>query len=495
MNRATRRAARTATRRTKREQRDSTLPPGHGGKVLDKLLLLEKVIPRDQVLQVLRDTGCLDSRRCTLTFEVTCWLVLAMGILTNIPLRAVFKASRSLHKCEDTPHRSSLSVARQRLGIAPLRRLFYLIARPLATEQTPGAFYKGHRKMAVDAVVMTVPDTDANVKAFGRSSGGRGEAAFPQVRKLSMIEVGTHAEVAFVAKGFRSEGGRDEQSLMPALLKHLRQGMLLMWDSGLYSFELWRQAVDTGGQLLVRLSSVMHLPVHQQLSDGSYLSKVYPSTYWQEKDRYGISVRVICYTHDDPRRVNCQVEHRLLTTLLDPIKYPAVELICLYHERWEIELVYDEQKTHQHPKRAEKPTHLRSETPAGVIQELYALSLGHYMTRALMVQAAEREDLDPDRLSFLNCLRVLRDRMVEYACKPAGEREDFYEAILEEMSKERTDPRRNRINPRVVKVKMSKFDKKKPEHKGIPKLEKTFEQSIVLLGTPPVGETQVHVKN
>jgi hypothetical protein len=491
MNRATRRAAK---RTTKREQRDSTLPPGHGGKILDKLLLLEKFIPRDQVLQVLLDTRCLDARRCTLTFEVTCWLVLAMGILTDMPIRAVFKAARSLHKSEDTPHRSSLSVARQRLGIAPLRRLFYCICRPLATEQTPGAFYKGLRKMAIDATVMTVPDTEANLKAFGRSSGGRGEAAFPQVRKLSMIEVGTHAEVAFVAKGFRSEGGRDEQSLMPALLKHLCQSMLLMWDSGLYSFKLWQLATATGGQLLVRLSSVMHLPVQQELSDGSYLSKVYPRTYDRWKDRNGIPVRVIRYTHDDPRRVDCQVEHRLLTTLLDPVKYPARELICLYHERWEIELVYDEQKTHQHPKRAEKPTHLRSETPKGVIQELYTLSLGHYVTRAMMALAAQREGLDPDRLSFLNCLRVLRNRMGEYACEPASAREDFYEAILEEMGKERTEPRRNRINPRVVKVKMSKFDKKKPEHKGIPKLEKTFQESIVLLGTPPTEKTQADVK-
>src|SRR3954462_8686713 len=108
----------------------------------------------------------------------------------------------------------------------------------------------------------------------------------------------------------------------------------------------------------------------------------------------------------------------------------------------------------------------------------------------MMAEAARREGLDPDRLSFLNCLRVLRNRVPEDAGKPASEREDFYEAILEEMSKERTEPRRNRINPRVVKVKMSKFDKKKPEHKGIPKWEKTFEESIVLLRSPVIEETQ-----
>src|SRR5262245_58049109 len=119
-------------RTTKRRHRESTLPEGHGGRILDKLLLLEQVIPPGEVLQVLEDTGCLDARRCTLTFSVTCWLVLAMGILTELPIRQVFKACRRLYHDEDTPHRSSLCRARQRLGVAPLRLLFERIARPLA---------------------------------------------------------------------------------------------------------------------------------------------------------------------------------------------------------------------------------------------------------------------------------------------------------------------------------------------------------------------------
>src|SRR6187397_2406102 len=134
-------------RATKRERRDSTLPEGHGARVLDKLLLLEHVIPPDEVLQVLKDTDCLDSRSCTLTFEVTCWLVLAMGILTDLSIRLVFKAARRLYHNEDTPHRSSLCRARQRLGVAPLRVLYERTARPLATAETPGAFYKGLRLM------------------------------------------------------------------------------------------------------------------------------------------------------------------------------------------------------------------------------------------------------------------------------------------------------------------------------------------------------------
>ena len=148
------------TRATKHEQRDSTLPVGHGARVLDKLLLLEYVISRDQVLQVLHDTDCFDARRCTLTFEVTCWVVLAMGILTELPIRQVFKAARRLYPDEDTPHRSSLCRARQRLGVAPLRLLFERIARPLASDTTPGAFYRGLRLMGVDGVLYNVPDSD-----------------------------------------------------------------------------------------------------------------------------------------------------------------------------------------------------------------------------------------------------------------------------------------------------------------------------------------------
>src|SRR5262245_3693954 len=100
--------------------------------LLDRLLLLEQFIPPAEVEQVLRDCGCLDSRRCTLSFRVTLWLVVAMGVLTALPMRAVFKASVSLHRLARTPTRSALCMARQRLGIGPLRRLFYRVARPLA---------------------------------------------------------------------------------------------------------------------------------------------------------------------------------------------------------------------------------------------------------------------------------------------------------------------------------------------------------------------------
>lgn len=458
------------------------LPAGQTARILDRLLLLEKIIGPQHVRQALHDTGCFDSRRCTLSREVIFWLVLAMGILTELPIRQVFKYARRLRADEATPHRSSLCLARQRLGLAPLRRLFQLLVRPLATPQTPGAFYHHWRLMALDGSVYNVFDSPANAHAFGRPSAGpRGDGAFPQIRKLSLVEVGTHVEIAFVAKGIK-EPGSSEQRLAPGLFRHLQPDMLLLWDRGFFGYPLWKQIVTQGCQLLARVNSSQVLRPIRPLADGSYLANLYPCQSARNRDEQGLPVRVIRYTLDDPQRVGHGEEHVLLTTLLDGERYPAKELVLLYHERWEIELVYDEQKTHQNPWRVNKSADLRSQTPQGVMQELYALSLGHFVVRSVMAQAAAVEGLDPDRLSFVGCLHILRCRLPECPEPSSASFTAWYAALLREVGQERTDAqRRNRINPRVVKVKMSKFKKKRAEHRPVPPLKKTFVESIVML--------------
>lgn len=459
------------------------LPAGEEGRILDRLLLLEQVIGREGVRQALEDTGCFDCRRCRLTREVIFWVVLAMGLLTDLPIRQVFKYARRLRPGETTPHRSSLCLARQRLGLAPVRCLFQRVVRLLATPQTPGAFYRGWRLMALDGTVYNVPDSPANAAAFGRPSGGpRGDGAFPQVRKLSLVEVGTHVEVAFLAKGIKAADSA-EQRMAPGLFCHLRPDMLLVWDRGFFSYVLWKRIVTQGCQLLARVQSRLVLRPIQSLADGSYLAKIYPCESERNQDRQGIMVRVIRYTLDDPQRVGHRQEHVLRTTLLDASTSPARELVLLYHERWEIELVYDEQKTHQNPWRVTKSADLRSQTPQGVMQELYALSIGHFVVRSVMAQAAATEGLDPDRLSFVGCLQMLRCRLPECPAPGTEQFTVWYEVLLWEVSLERTDDavRRNRINPRVVKVKMSKFKKKRPEHRPVPPLKKTFAESVVML--------------
>ena len=457
-----------------------TLPTDDTGRILDRLAGLEQIIPPAAVRQALELTGRINQRACKLTHEVICWVVLAMGLLTELPIRQVFKHARRLRLGELTPHRSSLCVARQRLGIAPLRQLFEQVVHPLARPETPGAFYRGFRLVGLDGTVYDVPDSGANDAAFGRPSAGpRGDGAFPQIRKLSLVELGTHVELAFVVRSI----AHGEQAMVGGLLGHLTPEMLLLWDRNFFSYDLWKTVTARDVKILARVKSGLILEPIRNLADGSYLAKIYRTSYDRQKDRDGILVRVIRYTLDDPQRVGHGAVHVLITNLFDENIYPAEELILLYHERWEQELVYDEQKTHQDPRRATKPSHLRSETPAGVIQEVYALALGHFVTRALMFEAAQTVGLDPDRLSFLGCFQILKCRLPECNSSTPEAFEQWYRGLLWEMQGERTDDevRRNRINSRVIKRKMSKWKKKRPHHRHLPPLKKTFPETVVML--------------
>lgn len=456
------------------EQGRSTLATDADGRILDRLAGLEKVIPADLVRQVLHATGCVNGRACELTQEVMLWVVLAMGLLTHLPIREVFRHARRLREGEKCPARSSLCQGRQRLGLAPLKALHAVVVRPLATPDAPGAFYRQWRLVGCDSTVMDVPDSDANA-VFGRASGGRGAGAFPQVRKASLVELGTHVEFALAIGGWHD----DERTLARTLWDQLPDDALLLEDRGFFSYDDWK-ALNSRGKLLIRVQSHLVLQPRQRLTDGSYLAKIYPSSYDRDKDRNGIVVRVIEYALDDPQRTGHGETHRLVTNLLDETVAPAEELIALYHERWEEELVFDEQKTHQDPRRAEKPTQLRSETPEGVRQELWALSLGHFVTRALMFEAARGARLDVDRLSFVGCFRILQCRLPEAAGRSAAALDAWYRALLAEMGDALNGPRRNRINPRVIKRKMSKWPKKQPHHRRPTPLSKTFAQSIVM---------------
>jgi hypothetical protein len=457
-----------------REQGRSTLTAGEDGRILDRLAGLEKVISTGLMRQVLQATGRVNGRACILTHEVMLWVLLAMGLLTHLPIRQVFRHARRMQPGQNCPARSSLCEARRRLGVEPVKALHAAVVRPLATPDTPGSFYRQWRLMAFDGTVMDVPDSEANA-VFGRSSGSRGEGAFPQVRKVSLVELGTHVEVAMAIGGWQD----DERSLARTLYDQLPDDSLLLEDRGFFCYDDWK-ALHLRVKLLVRMKSHHVLKPLWRLSDGSYLAKIYPNGHDRDKDRNGIVVRVIEYTLEDPQRTGHGETHRLLTNLLDEIEYPALELILLYHERWEQELVFDEQKTHHDPRRAEKPAQLRSESPDGVRQELYALSLGHFVIRALMFEAARPAQLDVDRLSFTGCFRILQCRLPECDSRTPATLTQWYEALLAEMRTEQIEPRRNRINPRVIKRKMSKWNKKRAEHRRPPFLRKAFEQCVVM---------------
>lgn len=444
--------------------------------VVDRLAGLSKVISQAVIEQALLNTDRDSQRACRLSHRVMLWVVLAMGVLTDLPIRQVFKHARRMRPGDKTPSRSNLCEARQRLGVEPVRQVFELVVKPLATPQTLGAFYHNLRLMGIDGTVMDVPDTPANEAHFGRSSGGRGDSAFPQLRKVSLVELGTHIEVAMAVGGYHDS----EQKLVEELWDHVPADALLLEDRGFFSYAHWKKLDARGTKLLVRLKGNLILRPIERLPDGSFLAKIYPSPHDRDQDRDGIIVRVIEYTLDDPERTGHGETHRLATNLFDHTQFPAMELACSYHERWEEELVFDEQKTHQDPRRPSKPTHLRSQTPAGVEQELYALSIGHFVVRALMLEAAQQENLDVDRLSFTGCLQILQARLPECDSTTPQGLNRWYQLLLTEMAQEKLEPRRNRVNPRVVKRKMSKFAKKRPEHRGRPPLKKVFAQTVFI---------------
>jgi hypothetical protein len=444
---------------------------------LDRLAGLTQIISSALVRDVLQEAGCTNPRACLLSHEVTTWIVLAMGILTDLPIRAVYQHARRWQPGQSIPTRAALCMARQRLGIAPLRDLFGRVVRPLTDDQLPGATFGGLRLVGMDSTKLDIPDTPANEAAFGRPTGGRGDGAFPQVHKLSLVELGSRAELAFVVKPCQ----RNEAVIAWGLRRHVGPGMLVLADREFYSFPLWQAFVTRGCHLLWRGKTNFVLEPTEVLSDGSYLTKIYPRPRDRNHDRRGSVVRVIKYTLDDPQRVGHQETHILLTSLLDAEAFPAIDLILCYHQRWEQELMFDEQKTHHDPVRPGKAAQLRSGTPTGIVQELYALSLGHFVTQALRVEAARHEQLDPDRISFTGTLRVLRCRLPECASRQPESLATWYRRLLLEISEQVIEQRRCRINPRVVKHQVSNYAKKHPHHRGMPSTCKPFLETVVML--------------
>ena len=188
-------------------------------------------------------------------------------------------------------------------------------------------------------------------------------------------------------------------------------------------------------------------------------------------------VRIISYEITDPARPHYGERQRLVTTLLDEKQAPALDLVCVYHERWEIEITIDEIDTHQ--RLADRP--LRSLKPVGVIQELYGLLIAHYAIRALMQEAALKAGLTPDRLSFVRSLRIIQDAIPEFQMVERTMRHQLYQRLLRDLAAERLPERRPRSNPRVVKRKMSKFQIKRPQHCHTPSLVRSFREAVKLI--------------
>jgi hypothetical protein len=296
------------------------------------------------------------------------------------------------------PSKSGIFQARQRLGFEPVEALFRRVARPLATEATPGAWLAGRRLVALDGTCLDVADIAENDAWFGRPGVNKGErAAFPQARVVGVVECATHAVVDAEVGAYTTP----ENTLAGALIDRLEPGMVVLADRGFCGFPLWSRAAATGADLLWRAMPNMKPRHVATLADGTWLAELRPSGN-AGRHAEPLTVRVIDYRVDDGRPND--ETYRLFTTLVEPEVASAEELASAYAQRWEIEAVFDELKTHQRGAR----TVLRSKSPELVLQEIWGHLCCHYAIRTLMLEAAHEADVDPDRVSFVAALRIVR---------------------------------------------------------------------------------------
>jgi len=387
------------------------------GKLSDYLCLgvIGRIYTRDLVDEVLYETRSREKRDRLLPARLVVYFVIALAVFFGEAyeeviakmaggLRFVSAWERHWH----IPTASALCQGRKRLGEKPLRRLFERAAVPLATPATIGAWLGSWRLMAVDGVVLDVPDTPANEAAFGRAGSRTGHGgAFPQVRVVGLGEAGTHAVIS-AAIGSIHAG---ERELARGVLPEMEPGMCVIFDRGFYSWDLLTAAVATGADLLFRVTKQLELPVLKVLPDDTWLTVVTPSrtrapATWDQARKMAergeaVIVRAVEYEITDRESDG---SYRLITTITDWMAALAPDLAAAYHQRWEFEIALDEIETHQ----TGHYRVLRSKSPEMVRQEIWGILLAHYAIRALMTEAAHDADEDPDRLSFIRALRVIR---------------------------------------------------------------------------------------
>lgn len=378
----------------------------------DVFTAIETAIPLEVIEQTIGTTKAIEERKRKLPSQLVVCLVIAMSLWSSDSMTTVLKnlvngLSRQwtkLGKYWQVPNSASISEARQRVGCQVMSQLFEQVVRPLATPQTPGAFLGGLRLMAVDGTVLDVPDSRANARVFGYPASRPGTtAAFPKVRLVLLIETGTH----LIADALMCPYRIGERVRAKKLLRSVRQGMLLMWDRGLHSYVMVQATLKQACDYLGRVPANVKFSVERVLDDGSYLSWIAPDGKSKKKGCTQIQVRVIEYSIDTD---GGEQTYRLITSLMDTARFPALLLAAEYHQRWEIENTIDELKTHL----LGRKTPIRSLKPREVVQEVYGWLLGHYAVRCLMFTAATVAGISPLRLSFTGTLKIIRRAIPEF---------------------------------------------------------------------------------
>lgn len=443
--------------------------------------MITDLFPVELVMQILQEDQILEKWERRLNLCMLVYQLIGWGLFANLPFREVpGQLTHGLRQVwadggEQVPVPSAFTSRRKQLGSLPLVRLMERCCRPLADEKTPGAFRFGLRLMALDSTIENIADAKGLGAVFGRLAGRRGQSAFPQIQGTYLVECGIHAIIDALFLPCRVN---ERHAAKVLLHQKVGPGMLLQWDTGFHEFDLYRFTRRRGAQALGRLPAGPCPQKLKQLSDGSWLVEIQPGDIKRRRKGEKLLLRMVEYTLTDPNLPGYQEKHRLLTTILDEQLAPAIDLVCCYHERWEVELVIDELDTHQ---RSLAPV-LRSRRPDLIYQELYGLVLAHYLIRQQMFRSARKRGLDPDRLSFAHAVHIIRQyvpttQMLVPEHWPAAQ-----ERMREEIAAVRLPQRHLRINARVVKRKYSPFDLKRPEHYHPPRFSKDREfRDLVLL--------------
>ena len=437
--------------------------PGHLGE-------LTQYLPFELVDDVLEQTRTVQRRLREIPSRVGVYFVLALGLFPKLGYARVWgKLTIGLAGMEvPVPSEKALRDVRRRLGPAPMKALFEVVAGPLAQPHTPGVCFGGLRTVAFDGCnSLKVPDTTANRSWLGRICYRMGWAGYPTLRLMTLAETGTRG---LLGATLGSAAERDEATLARHLLPLLRPGMLVLLDRAFDANAFFASIAHTGARLLARSKSTRHPPVLKHLPDGSYLSCL-----------DGLDVRIIeadlTMTGADGSRVHDH--YRLITTLLDHDRYPAAVLVQLYHERWEIESAY----------LALRHTLLdghvlRSGDRPGLEQETWALLTLYQLLRMAMVTAVEScPNTDPDRASFTTALQAARDQLITArGICPHGPT-DLPGAIGRAVLATLLPARRPRYSARKVKCSTSRYHDR-DDHR--PNSPTTITAIDILLHTPPL---------
>lgn len=393
-----------------------------GNRLPDRVAIgvLTTVFPPTLVDEVIETAQARELRKRSLPARLMVYFTLAMWLFAGSGYDTVIR-----HLVEglawtrigwgdwQVPSTGSITKARARLGARPLELLFGKVAGPVGTPTAPGVFWRGLRLVSLDGTSLEVPDTDDNAAEFGRPTGKDDRSgAFPQITLVALAECGTRALIDAAFGGYHT----GEQDVARMVAPSMTADMLVLADRNFPGGPVWTAATACGAQLLWRIkTNQFRLSVEQALPDGTYLSSF---TSGKGKARIRVRMRVIHYTvttTDESTGGHTTETFCLATTLLDPDTAPAGELAGLYHQRWQIETVFDAVKTTQ---RGGAEQILRSHHPDGVRQEIWAMLCVYQALRGLMATAAHAADTPPVRISFTRALDAARRSVTPAAAFP-----------------------------------------------------------------------------